>query len=99
MKNNFSLWIIGPSAAGKTSVSKIIYEKIKKKIPNLIIVDGDKVRDLYEKNLGYDKISRSKNTIRYVNLVEWCTSQTHHVKCLTMHCQIDYTIINHMFVW
>ena len=74
MKNNFSLWIIGPSAAGKTTVSKIIYGKLKKKIPNLIIVDGDKVRNLYEKNLGYDKISRSKNTLRYINLVEWLMS-------------------------
>tara|TARA_B100000242_G_C43044100_1_gene487249 strand:- start:1721 stop:2236 length:516 start_codon:yes stop_codon:yes gene_type:complete len=74
-KKNFSLWIIGPSAAGKTTVSKIIYDKLKKKIPNLIIIDGDKVRNLYEKNLGYDKISRSKNTSRYVNLVRWLSSQ------------------------
>ena len=66
----FSMWLIGPSASGKTTVSKILFEKIKKKI-NLVIVDGDQVRELYENNLGYDKISRSKNTIRYVNLVKW----------------------------
>ena len=71
MKNNFSIWIIGPSAAGKTTVSKIIYENIKKKIPELVLVDGDKVRSLYENNLGYDKISRSKNTHRYINLINW----------------------------
>ncbi len=74
MKKNFSLWIIGPSAAGKTTISKLIYKRLKKKIPNLIIVDGDQIRDLYEKNLGYDKISRSKNTFRYINLVKWLTS-------------------------
>jgi adenylylsulfate kinase-like enzyme len=71
MKKNFSLWIIGPSAAGKTTISKLIYKSLKKKFPNLIIVDGDQIRDLYEKNLGYDKISRSKNTFRYINLVKW----------------------------
>ena len=43
---------------------------LKKKF-NLVIVDGDQVRDLYENNLGYDKISRSKNTLRYINLVKW----------------------------
>ena len=64
MKNNFSLWIIGPSAAGKTTISKLIYKNLKKKFSNLIIVDGDQIRDLYEKNLGYDKISRSKKTFR-----------------------------------
>ena len=51
MKKNFSLWIIGPSAAGKSTSSKIIYDKIKKENPNLIIVDGDKVRNLYENKL------------------------------------------------
>ena len=74
MKNNFSLWIIGPSAAGKTTISKLIYKNLKKKFSNLIIVDGDQIRDLYEKNLGYDKISRSKNTFRYINLVKWLNS-------------------------
>jgi len=74
MKNNFSLWIIGPSAAGKTTISKLIYKNLKKKFSNLIIVDGDQIRDLYEKNLGYDKNSRSKNTFRYINLVKWLNS-------------------------
>ena len=74
MNKSFSLWIIGPSAAGKTTISKLIYKSLKKKIPNLIIVDGDHIRDLYEKNLGYDKISRSKNTFRYINLVKWLNS-------------------------
>ena len=29
------------------------------------------MRQLYENNLGYDAISRSKNTQRYINLVKW----------------------------
>ena len=36
-----------------------------------MLIDGDKVRNLYEHNLGYDKISRSKNTHRYIKLVHW----------------------------
>jgi len=71
MKNFFSLWLIGPSAVGKTTVSKIIYNKIKKKIPNLMLLDGDKLRNLYENNLGYDKKSRSKFTSRYIRLATW----------------------------
>ena len=71
MKNNFSVWLIGPSAVGKTTISKLIYEKISKKFQNVMLIDGDKVRNLYEHNLGYDKISRSKNTHRYIKLVHW----------------------------
>ena len=71
MKNNFSIWLIGPSAVGKTTISKLIYKKINEKFKNLMLLDGDKVRNLYENNLGYDKISRSKNTHRYIKLVHW----------------------------
>ena len=69
-KQNFSIWLIGPSAAGKTTISKLLYENIRKK-NNLVLIDGDQVRQLYENNLGYDAISRSKNTHRYINLVKW----------------------------
>ena len=68
-EKKFSIWLIGPSAAGKTTISKLLYKKLYKK--NLALIDGDKVRNLYENNLGYDKISRSKNTHRYINLVNW----------------------------
>ncbi len=67
----YSIWIIGPSAVGKTTVAKIIYNKVKVKNDKLILIDGDQIRNLYENNLGYDPISRSKNTQRYINLVKW----------------------------
>ena len=71
LKNKeLSIWLIGPSAAGKTTVSKLLYDEIRDKM-NFVIVDGDQVRSLYENNLGYDKFSRSKNTKRYINLVNW----------------------------
>jgi adenylylsulfate kinase-like enzyme len=68
---NFSIWIIGPSAAGKTTISKLLYNYLSKEKKNLVRIDGDEMRTIWESNLGYDKISRSKNTLRYVNLVKW----------------------------
>ena len=67
LNKNFSIWLIGPSAAGKTTISKLLYKNIKNQ-NNLVLIDGDQVRQLYENNLGYDAIS-SKNTQRYINLV------------------------------
>jgi adenylylsulfate kinase-like enzyme len=72
-KNKFSIWLIGPSGAGKTTISKILYENLKIN-RDLILLDGDKIRNLYENNLGYDPISRSKNTKRYINLNKWLMS-------------------------
>ena len=40
----FSIWIIGPSASGKTTISKLLYSELKKKNSNLALVDGDQVR-------------------------------------------------------
>ena len=36
----FSVWIIGPSAVGKTTVSKIFYNQLKIKNDKLILLDG-----------------------------------------------------------
>ena len=69
----FSIWLIGPSASGKKTVGRLLYEKIKDN-KSIVMIKGDQMRSLYENNLGYDSISRSKNTLRYINLVNWLMS-------------------------
>ena len=71
MQETFSLWIIGPSASGKTTISKLLYGKMSKTFNNLILLDGDQTRKLYDNNLGYDAASRSKNTHRYIKMIKW----------------------------
>ena len=34
-KQTFSLWLIGPSASGKTTISKIVYKKLLEKYKSL----------------------------------------------------------------
>ena len=81
MKNKlFSIWVIGPTASGKTTVAKLIYEKLKKNYPNLVIIDGDEVRDLYDNKLGYDLESRKKNMQRYIKLSKWL--QKHNINII-----------------
>jgi adenylylsulfate kinase-like enzyme len=72
----FSIWIIGPSAVGKTVTANLFYKKIieSNNTEKVIILDGDKMRNLNENKLGYDPVSRSKNTKRYMNLVKWLES-------------------------
>ena len=38
------LWITGLSGSGKTTISEIIYNKLKKKYSNIILLDGDILR-------------------------------------------------------
>jgi len=44
------IWFYGPSGSGKTFANNFL----KKKIKNLVIVDGDKVRKLISFDLGYN---------------------------------------------
>lgn len=38
------LWITGLSGSGKTTISKLIYYKLKKNYKNIILLDGDNLR-------------------------------------------------------
>ena len=67
----FTIWLIGPSASGKSTVAKELYDKLKDDVQRLIILDGDDIRDLFDNKYGYDPISRSKVTKRYIKLVKW----------------------------
>ena len=46
----FSLWLIGPSAAGKTTISKKIFSVLSKKYKSLVILDGDHGRKIFFKD-------------------------------------------------
>ena len=54
LKRNKGIWFYGLSGSGKTYISK----NLKKKIKNSVIVDGDNVRKLVSKDLGYSQKDR-----------------------------------------
>ena len=52
------IWITGISGSGKTTIASRLIEKYKNDFNNLVNVDGDIIRDLYENDLDYDIGSR-----------------------------------------
>ena len=66
----FSLWLIGPSASGKSTISKIIYKKLLEEYKSLILLDGDYARKMFVSESGYDPISRSKNIRKYIEVTK-----------------------------
>ena len=71
---SFSLWLIGPSASGKTTVSEKLFNKLKKNYKNLVHLDGDHARKIFVNESGYDPVSRSKNIKKYMSVVSWLNS-------------------------
>ena len=69
------IWIIGLSGSGKTTLAKIIKKKLIKKKYKLIHIDGDIVRKVYDKKVGYSYKEREINAKRISFLVKFLADQ------------------------
>lgn len=65
MKKGRLFWITGLSCAGKTTVGKLIYQYLCTKENNVVFIDGDMLREVYQ-NTDYSEEGRKK--IAYTNM-------------------------------
>lgn len=77
-------WITGLSGAGKTTVSKALYNKLKSKKDNVVFLDGDILRDVFGNDLGYTKEDRLKSAMRNSRLCKMLSEQGIDVICATI---------------
>ncbi len=54
----FTIWLTGPSGAGKTTLAKALMEKLKEMGRRVEILDGDEIRNSLYPNLGFSKEAR-----------------------------------------
>lgn len=71
VENPGSIWIIGLSSAGKSTLAKLLVDKLRDNDYPCMLVDGDEVRAIFEERLGYDPESRRKQTRRILALTRW----------------------------
>lgn len=67
-------WITGLSGAGKTTISGLLYNYLKKKQSNIILIDGDKIREVYQ-NTDYTEEGRVKISYTNMRLCKMLTDQ------------------------
>ena len=77
-------WITGLSGAGKTSIGKSLYQKLKQKSPNTVFLDGDVLREVFGNDLGYTREERIKCAMRYARLCKMLQEQGLNVICCTI---------------
>ena len=77
-------WITGLSGAGKTTIGKILYNRLKKKYANSVFLDGDILRQVFGNDLGYSENDRIKCAMRYSRLCNLLQRQGIHVICCTV---------------
>ena len=73
------IWLIGLSGAGKTTIGRCLYKRIKSENSNLVFLDGDILRDVWGDSLGHTIAGRNVNAHRISNLCLMLDKQGIHV--------------------
>ena len=73
------VWMIGLSRAGKTTLSKLLYDELKPQVSNLVLIDGDVIRDLFGNDVDHSVEGREKNAVRLSHLSKFLADQNIHV--------------------
>ncbi|CAN0314513.1 unnamed protein product [Phaeothamnion confervicola] len=83
------IWITGMSGAGKTTISQALSDLVKPRISELILIDGDAVRELYGNDLDYAEASRSKHISRVRSLAKFLETQGQVVVVAALYSHPD----------
>lgn len=77
-------WLTGLSGAGKTTIGKLWYEKLKSEGENAVFLDGDELRQVFGGDLGYTEADRRKSAMRNARLCALLGKQGLTVVCCTI---------------
>ena len=67
-------WFTGLSGAGKTTIGKLLYAKLRKEKDNVVLMDGDMLRSAL-KRYDYSRAYREKRSYRDVEICKMITDQ------------------------
>ncbi len=69
------LWLMGISGAGKTTLGEALAQELRAQGERVLVIDGDLVRDFFDRDLGYSREEREAN-IKRIMLAAHCTGET-----------------------
>ena len=77
-------WITGLAGVGKSTLAKHLYETLKLLKPNVVLLDGDNIREVFDHDLGYSSEERLKSARRNSRLSKLLSDQGIDVICATI---------------
>ena len=77
-------WLTGLSGAGKTTIGKLWYEKLRSSGETVVFLDGDELREAIGEDLGYTEADRRKSAMRNARLCALLARQGLTVICCTI---------------
>jgi adenylyl-sulfate kinase len=58
IKPPYTIWLMGPTSSGKTTIAESFVSILKKNKIHIIHYDGDEIRDLFGKGYGFNESNR-----------------------------------------
>ncbi len=77
-------WLTGLSGAGKTTIGRLWYERLKASGKAVVFLDGDELRQVFGGRLGYTAEERRKAAMNYARLCALLSKQGLTVVCCTI---------------
>ena len=78
------IWIIGLSGSGKSTLASKTIAHIKEKHTNVVLLDGDIVRETFGNDLGHSLVDRKKNSEGICRLWKLLDDLNIHVVCAVL---------------
>jgi adenylylsulfate kinase len=75
------MWLVGLSGAGKSTLAEQVVAETRKRLSNIVLVDGDIMREVWGDNLGHTLEGRRANANRLCRLGSYLESQNIHAVC------------------
>src|SRR5580698_6756198 len=77
-------WITGLSGAGKTTIGRLLWDRLRAAGRPAIFLDGDALREVIAEDLGHSRESRRRSAMRNARLCRMLSAQGTDVVCPTI---------------